>query len=150
MLPFGRARIDAGADVVFGHSGHVCHGVEIYHQRPILYGTGNFIDDYAVDPVERNDESCIFVLETQQHRPRRLQLYPTAIEDCQARLARGAWADAIARKLPRRCADLGTAATWHAEAAAGYLAITFPGAGDDPPPPAARGVAGRSGDHQCT
>lgn len=127
-IPFGRALIDAGADVVFGHSGHVCRGIEMYHRRPILYGVGNFIDDYMVDPMERNDESCIFVLETHQHLPHRLELYPTVIEDCQARLASADHAEDIARKLQQLCASLGTAATWHAPA--GYLDITFPDTGN--------------------
>ncbi|HEU5349205.1 MAG TPA: CapA family protein [Ktedonobacterales bacterium] len=121
---FGRALIDAGADTVFGHSSHVCRGVEIYRGRPILYGAGNFIDDYAVDLVERNDESCIFVLETDQHRPHHLQMYPSVIEDFHARLAPNPWAEDIARKLQRLCADLGTVATWHADD--GCLDIPFP------------------------
>lgn len=138
-VPFGRALIDAGADVVFGHSCHVCRGVEIYRQRPILYGTGNFIDDYAVDPVEPNDESCIFLLETHQHQPRRLQLYPTVIEDCHARLAPGDRSEAIARKLHRLCADLGTVTTWHPETAPGYIDIVFPTTNDNlPSPPVSR------------
>ncbi|MGE5334511.1 MAG: CapA family protein, partial [Nitrososphaerota archaeon] len=125
-VQFGHALIDAGADMVFGHSSHVCRGVEIYQRRPILYGAGDFIDDYAVDPEERNDESCIFVLETQQHRPSRLQIYPTVIEDCHARLAPSPWAEIIARKMQRLCADLGATATWHA--ANGFLEIPFPAA----------------------
>lgn len=121
-VSFGHALIDAGADMVFGHSSHVCRGIEIYQRRPILYSAGDFIDDYRVDPVERNDESGIFVLETdQQHRPSRLQVYPTVIEDCQAHLAPGARAEDFALKLRRLCADLGTPATWHA--ADGFLDI---------------------------
>jgi poly-gamma-glutamate capsule biosynthesis protein CapA/YwtB (metallophosphatase superfamily) len=134
-LSFGHALIDAGADIVFGHSAHVPRGIEIAQQRPILYSAGDFIDDYAVDPVERNDESCIFALETQRHHPHHLRLYPTVIADCQARLARGDRAHDIAARLRRLCADLGTVATWHA--AGGYLEFVFPAAGEDPPLPAA-------------
>ncbi len=110
----GHALIDAGADVVFGHSSHVYRGIEIYRGRPILYSTGNFIDDYAIDPVERNDLSCVFALVTEQHQPRALHMYPTVIEDCQARLASKDIAEAIGRKLRLLCADLGATATWHA------------------------------------
>jgi poly-gamma-glutamate capsule biosynthesis protein CapA/YwtB (metallophosphatase superfamily) len=123
---FGHAVIDAGADVVFGHSAHVFRGIEIYRRRPILYSAGNFIDDYAVDPVERNDESCIVVLETHQLDPQRLQVYPTVIEDFHARLAPDRWAADIARTLRRLCADLGTMTTWHADG--GYLEATIPAA----------------------
>lgn len=124
QMSFARALIAAGADVVFGHSAHVCRGIEIYQQRLILYSTGNFIDDYAVDTVERNDESCIFMLETHRHRPHRLRLYPTVIDECQARLAPGAWAEIIARKMQRLSAAFDTALTWHA--ADGYLEATMP------------------------
>lgn len=119
----GRAFIDAGADVVFGHSSHVYRGIEIYRGRPILYSTGNFIDDYAVDPVERNDRSCIFMLTTHQHQPCSLHMYPTVIEDCQARLATGDTAEAIGQKLRQLCAGLSTVAHWHAADA--YLDITL-------------------------
>ncbi len=37
-----RALIDAGADLVVGHHPHVPQGVEIYHDRPIVYSLGNF------------------------------------------------------------------------------------------------------------
>ena len=39
--------------------------IEFYRGRPIIYCAGNFIDDYAVDEIERNDQSFIFVLEIQ-------------------------------------------------------------------------------------
>jgi poly-gamma-glutamate capsule biosynthesis protein CapA/YwtB (metallophosphatase superfamily) len=113
QVPFGHALIDAGADVVFGHSGHVVRGIELYHQRPVLYCAGDFIDDYAVDPVERNDESCIFVLEVAHCHPRRVLLYPTVIDGLQARLASGDRARAIAARLQRLCSGFGTGATWH-------------------------------------
>ena len=48
---------------MFGHSGHVFRGVEVYRSHPVIYCAGNFIDDYMVDEVERNDESFVFVLE---------------------------------------------------------------------------------------
>ena len=37
----GRAAIDAGADLVFGHHPHVPQPVEVYQGRPILYSLGN-------------------------------------------------------------------------------------------------------------
>jgi poly-gamma-glutamate capsule biosynthesis protein CapA/YwtB (metallophosphatase superfamily) len=37
---------EAGADVVYGHSSHHVKGIEIYHDRLILYGCGDFINDY--------------------------------------------------------------------------------------------------------
>jgi poly-gamma-glutamate capsule biosynthesis protein CapA/YwtB (metallophosphatase superfamily) len=44
---FARALIDAaGFDVVHGHSSHHPKAIEIYRDRPILYGCGDFINDY--------------------------------------------------------------------------------------------------------
>jgi poly-gamma-glutamate synthesis protein (capsule biosynthesis protein) len=44
---FAHALIDAGAcDLLHGHSSHHPRGTEIYRQRPILYGCGDFITDY--------------------------------------------------------------------------------------------------------
>ena len=43
---FARRLIDAGADAVHGHSSHHVKGIEVYRDRPILYGCGDFITDY--------------------------------------------------------------------------------------------------------
>lgn len=37
---------EAGVDVVHGHSSHHVKGIEVYKGRPIIYGCGDFIDDY--------------------------------------------------------------------------------------------------------
>ncbi|WP_041245481.1 CapA family protein [Geotalea uraniireducens] len=111
-IDFGRALIDAGADAVFGHSGHVFRGIEIYRQRPIIYCAGDFIDDYAVDEVERNDRSMIFILEYDQCSLSKIRLYPTVIRDFQARLAQGSEAEWIGRKMQQLCADLATSSLW--------------------------------------
>lgn len=109
---FAHALIDAGADMIFGHSGHVFQGVEFYRGRPIMYCTGNFIDDYAVDEIERNDESFVFNLEFDGCRMKRMTLYPTVIADCQALIAQNDRAESIASKMARLCNRLGTVARW--------------------------------------
>jgi poly-gamma-glutamate synthesis protein (capsule biosynthesis protein) len=44
---FARALIDqAGVSIVHGHSSHHAKGVEIYRDRLILYGCGDFLNDY--------------------------------------------------------------------------------------------------------
>lgn len=44
---FAHALIDAGAcDLLHGHSSHHPRAIEIYRDRPILYGCGDFITDY--------------------------------------------------------------------------------------------------------
>ncbi len=41
----GRAAIDAGADIVFGHGPHTYQEVEVYQGRPIMHSLGQFIFD---------------------------------------------------------------------------------------------------------
>ena len=36
-------RVDAGADLVFGHHAHIMRGIEVYRGRPIFHGLGNFV-----------------------------------------------------------------------------------------------------------
>ena len=44
---FARRLIDSGSvDVVFGHSSHHAKGIEVYHDRLILYGCGDLLNDY--------------------------------------------------------------------------------------------------------
>jgi poly-gamma-glutamate synthesis protein (capsule biosynthesis protein) len=112
---FAHALIEAGADTVFGHSSHVFRGIEFYKGRPILYSAGNFIDDYAVDRVERNDQSFICVIELANRKPRALRLYPTLIRGCHASLAQGVHSLGIADKMKELCVDLHTHTAWNQE-----------------------------------
>lgn len=121
-----RALIEAGADVVYGHSPHIFRGVEVYRNRPVIYSAGDFVDDYAVDPQERNDQSFIFLLETDRGTPLRLRLHPTLITDFQARLA-GRSSRQIAERMQRLSRHLGTASSW--DAAGGCLEIPLAAAG---------------------
>ncbi|KUO14992.1 CapA family protein [Streptomyces dysideae] len=43
---FAHALVDGGVDVVHGHSSHHPRRVEVYRDRLILHGCGDFIDDY--------------------------------------------------------------------------------------------------------
>jgi poly-gamma-glutamate capsule biosynthesis protein CapA/YwtB (metallophosphatase superfamily) len=108
-----RDLIEAGADVVFGHSPHIFRGVGIHRNRPVIYSAGDFVDDYAVDPVERNDQSFLFMLDVEDSEPRTLRLYPTVIADFQARLAQRPAFD-IAARMQRLSRQLGTPSDWNA------------------------------------
>ncbi|HEX8011068.1 MAG TPA: CapA family protein [Casimicrobiaceae bacterium] len=44
---FAHGLIDrAGVDLIHGHSSHHVKGIEVHHDRPILYGCGDLLDDY--------------------------------------------------------------------------------------------------------
>jgi len=46
QVRFAHRLVDAGVDVVYGHSSHHPRPVEIYRDRLILYGCGDLINDY--------------------------------------------------------------------------------------------------------
>ncbi len=64
---FARGLIDqCGVDVVHGHSSHHPLGIEVYRGRPILYGCGDFLNDYegiAGYEAYRGDLSLMYFLE---------------------------------------------------------------------------------------
>jgi poly-gamma-glutamate synthesis protein (capsule biosynthesis protein) len=44
---FAQGLIDeADVNIVYGHSSHHPKGIEVYNQKVILYGCGDFLDDY--------------------------------------------------------------------------------------------------------
>jgi poly-gamma-glutamate synthesis protein (capsule biosynthesis protein) len=45
-IQFAHRLVDAGVDIVHGHSSHHPRPIEIYRGKPILYGCGDVIDDY--------------------------------------------------------------------------------------------------------
>ena len=106
--PFARSVVDRGADVYYGHSAHVFQGVEVYRGKPILYDTGDFIDDYAVDDRLRNDRSFVFLVSVEGGEFRRLELFPVVLSFAQTRLATGGERQEILRRMERHSAELGT------------------------------------------
>lgn len=105
---FARAVVDRGADVYYGHSAHVFQGVEIYRGKPILYDTGDFIDDYAVDPNLRNDRSFLFCVGAEAGELRRLELFPVALPYARVELARGSEREAILDRMESLSSEMGT------------------------------------------
>jgi poly-gamma-glutamate synthesis protein (capsule biosynthesis protein) len=94
----------AGATVVAGHSAHVFQGIE----GPVLYDLGDFVDDYARDPLLRNDLGLLFLLTLDAAGPVRLEALPLKLEYCHTRLAHGDEARWIRRRLRRACTHFGT------------------------------------------
>ncbi len=100
-----RTLIEAGATMVAGHSAHVFHGVA----GPVLYDLGDFLDDYATDPVLRNDLGLLFVVTLDSTGPLQLEAIPLALDYCHTRLAEGEEAAWVRNRFRRACEALGTA-----------------------------------------
>jgi poly-gamma-glutamate capsule biosynthesis protein CapA/YwtB (metallophosphatase superfamily) len=105
---FARRVIELGADIYHGHSAHICQGIEIYQGKPILYDTGNFIDDYAVHPQLRNDRSCLFKVMFAHGKLCRIELLPVSLSVAHVALAHREEFDAISVRMEMLCAEFGT------------------------------------------
>ena len=101
------ALVEAGATLVAGHSAHVFHGVA----GRVLYDLGDFVDDYAVDPVLRNDLGLLWLVDVEAGGPARLELVPLKLEYCHTRPATGEDAAWIRRRFRAACEALGTEVT---------------------------------------
>jgi poly-gamma-glutamate synthesis protein (capsule biosynthesis protein) len=82
--------------------------VEIYRGKPILYDTGDFIDDYAVDPKMRNDWSFLFRVSIEGGTFGRLDLTPLKLSYAQVDLATGDEREIILERMERLSAEMGT------------------------------------------
>jgi poly-gamma-glutamate synthesis protein (capsule biosynthesis protein) len=102
--------VAAGATLVAGHSAHVVHGVG----GPVLFDLGDFIDDYATDPVLRNDLGLLFLVTFDGAAPIRLEAVPLALDYCRTRIASGSEAGWIGERFRRACAALGSTVGEHA------------------------------------
>lgn len=105
---FAHAMIDAGVDIVHGHSSHIFQGVELYKGKLIMYDTGNFIDDYVIDPDLRNDCSFFFEIEVTKLGPKALRLFPTTIANCQVNMATSDDRDETIKRMQKQSGEFKT------------------------------------------
>jgi poly-gamma-glutamate capsule biosynthesis protein CapA/YwtB (metallophosphatase superfamily) len=105
--------LDLGGDLYWGHSNHTPQGVEIYKGKVIFYSTGDFIDDYAVDPYERNDLSFLFSVEEDSGRIARVRFYPVRIENFQVHRARGPDTTFLQHSFQAKCRAFRTDVAFH-------------------------------------
>jgi poly-gamma-glutamate synthesis protein (capsule biosynthesis protein) len=96
--------VAAGLGALTGHSAHVLHGIERLAGAPICYDLGDMLDDYAVDPLLRNDLGMLALL-----RPgERLELIPLRLGFARTTLARGSDHRAIVERVLVASRAMGT------------------------------------------
>ncbi|MEV6790822.1 CapA family protein [Streptomyces sp. NPDC051320] len=96
QVRFAHTLVDGGVDVVHGHSSHHPRPAEVYRDRLILYGCGDFIDDYeGISGHEeyRDDLRLMYLVSVQADtgtatdvrivplRARRMRLEPATDQD---------------------------------------------------------------------
>lgn len=76
---------EAGVDIIHGHSSHHVKGIEVYKERSILYGCGDFLNDYeGIRGYEnfRDDLALMYFVTVEPATGKlvRLQMTPTQIK----------------------------------------------------------------------
>lgn len=74
QIKIGRKLIDCGADVILGHHSHVIQGYELYKEKPIIYGLGNFIFDDVY--IKSTRKGIIVKIDIDTNRPIKVEAIP--------------------------------------------------------------------------
>ncbi|MFG1855915.1 CapA family protein [Actinomadura geliboluensis] len=99
-----RSLVDAGASLVAGSSAHVFHGAA----PPVVFDMGDFIDDYIVDPMLRNDLGLLFLVTVDEGRPSRFEAVPLRLDFARTECAEGADHAWITERFTAACRAFGT------------------------------------------
>jgi poly-gamma-glutamate capsule biosynthesis protein CapA/YwtB (metallophosphatase superfamily) len=104
---------EAGVDVVHGHSSHHVKGIEVYRGKLILYGCGDFINDYegiGTSHAYRGDLALMYfpILDTGSGALRGLRMVPLRMHRFRLERASAPDTDWLAETLSREGARLGT------------------------------------------
>jgi poly-gamma-glutamate synthesis protein (capsule biosynthesis protein) len=111
---FAHRLIDvAGVDIVHGHSSHHVKGIEVYRNRVILYGCGDFVTDYeGISGYEefRGDLALMYFASLDASSGRLLDLQMTPLQARRMRLSYPTASDVawLHDKLNRECNRLST------------------------------------------
>jgi poly-gamma-glutamate synthesis protein (capsule biosynthesis protein) len=111
---FARRLVDAGgADIVYGHSSHHVKGIEVYRGRLVLYGCGDFLNDYeGIGGYEKyRPDLCLMylpVLDSADGSLRQLRLVPLQIRRMRLQRASREDAEWLRATLEREGEALGT------------------------------------------
>ncbi|MDW6023851.1 CapA family protein [Mesorhizobium sp. BAC0120] len=102
----------AGVDIIHGHSSHHPLAIEVYAGRPVLYGCGDFINDYeGIRGYEEfhPDLAVAYFLETDDHSRRLLglELVPFRLKKFQLVEASARDALWLEKTLDRECRRFG-------------------------------------------
>jgi len=129
QVRFAHALIDrAGVSVVHGHSSHHAKGIEVYRNRLILYGCGDFIDDYeGIEGYEdyRDDLASMYFadIEPASADLAVAEIVPLQIRRFRLNRANAQDIDWIRRRLERESRRFGTTI---GVAAPNRLALSWP------------------------
>ncbi|MGP3984152.1 CapA family protein [Streptomyces sp. KR80] len=97
QIHFAHALIDGGVDVVHGHSSHHPRPIEVYREKLVLYGCGDFIDDYeGITGYQeyRDDLRLLYFVSVEPDTGRLVRAWMAPMQARQMRLRRASSKDA--------------------------------------------------------
>lgn len=78
---FANNVLNSGVDIIHGHSSHHVKCVTQKNNKVVIYGMGDFINDYAIDPYYRNDLGMIIKVIIEKNKNVKKYIVPTQISD---------------------------------------------------------------------
>lgn len=94
FVKFAKQVIISGVDIIHGHSSHHVKCIQHDTDKVIIYGNGDFVNDYAIDQTYRNDLGMIVKVTINPQNKKKVCIIPTIIKDRQV-----AYADDKERKI---------------------------------------------------
>lgn len=98
QVALGRAMVEAGADVVWGHHPHVLQGAELYRGAPIFYSMGNLVSGLP-------GQTALLRM-TQDGTRKSFRLFPANIRNRRVRLSSAAEAKREVERFKTLCLEL--------------------------------------------
>ena len=89
---------DAAVDIIHGHSSHHVKGIEVYKDKPIIYGCGDFINDYeGIGSYEdfRDDLTLMYFVSMDLSTGKLVHLQMTPMQIKQFKVNRASRADSL-------------------------------------------------------
>jgi poly-gamma-glutamate synthesis protein (capsule biosynthesis protein) len=96
---FAEKAIKSGVDIIHGHSSHHVKYIDNTKKYVVMYGMGDFIDDYAISSEYRNDLGMIVKVFINHNKEMDTKIFPTIISNQQVRLAHGKDAEEVRRRI---------------------------------------------------
>ena len=113
QIEFAHKLIDkAGVSIIHGHSSHHVKGIEVYKDKPVIYGCGDFLNDYeGIGGYEhfRDDLALMYFISVEPSTGKlvRLQMIPTQIKHFKVNKASTADVLWLKNILNRECKRFG-------------------------------------------
>jgi poly-gamma-glutamate synthesis protein (capsule biosynthesis protein) len=120
QLRFAHQLIEEGIDLVHGHSSHHVKGIEVYQDRLILYGCGDFLTDYeGIRGYEefRGDLALMYLVQVDPEQGRLVEVRLVPLQVRRFRLNHASETDAkwLGALLNRLGAPFGTQVQWEGD-----------------------------------